>query len=308
VVCRIVEAGDGVRDALDQLRHGGTVLTRHDRVVNIAARHGRLLALHGPDVALTPFGLVVDPVPSAWPAPGTPISRSNTLLAVGSLTVDLATVLLAAPVLPVPAVPPGVTVAGSGDVTMDALSIAHETLAPFVAGSAFGCWWRLTSDDGGALGSALHRRGREAILAMQAALQFGLPDRARIGLAACGLVGLGPGATPAGDDLVLGFLGAWQVFGPCPNDARRVVQAVSHHAEAATTRLAAELYYHLAHGRLSRPVRTLLDASSFGQREDIIVAATDLCGFGATSGRDTIAGIHAYLAARTRDGSLSDRS
>jgi hypothetical protein len=107
-------------------------------------------------------------------------------------------------------------------------------------------------------------------------------------------MGLGPGGTPSGDDFLVGSLAArwWLADDPraCP-----LAASLADRAPSRTTRLAAEFYYHLARGRLSDQLGRLLSALATGEVPEIEQAAEALAGYGATSGRDTIAGVHAAL-------------
>jgi hypothetical protein len=110
------------------------------------------------------------------------------------------------------------------------------------------------------------------------------------------LMGCGPGATPSGDDLLVGFLASWLAFRP-DEKARSLARLLAREAPARTTRLAAEFYHHLALERLTDRLAILLRAVAGGDGAQVHVAAAALAAFGATSGLDTIAGVVCFLAA-----------
>ena len=108
--------------------------------------------------------------------------------------------------------------------------------------------------------------------------------------AADALVGLGPGLTPAGDDVLAGVLVTCVQLGhPLPALAARVRQRAG-----ATTALSADLLRHAAGGRAAPPVLGLLDAL-VGTRP-VGPALADLLAVGSSSGHDTATGV--LLAAR----------
>lgn len=110
------------------------------------------------------------------------------------------------------------------------------------------------------------------------------------GHAADALLGLGPGLTPAGDDLLAGALVTCaHLGGGLPELASRVRRR-GH----LTTALSADLLRHACAGRAAPPVLGLVDAL-VGARP-VAPALTDLLALGATSGADTATGV--LVAAR----------
>jgi hypothetical protein len=108
--------------------------------------------------------------------------------------------------------------------------------------------------------------------------------------AADALLGLGPGLTPAGDDVLAGALVTYAHLGPpLPALAARVRARAD-----ATTALSADLLGHASAGRAAPPVVGLLDAL-VGARA-VGPALDDLLAVGSTSGSDTATGV--LLAAR----------
>jgi hypothetical protein len=113
--------------------------------------------------------------------------------------------------------------------------------------------------------------------------------------AAGGLVGLGPGLTPAGDDLLAGLLVACAQLREAPGaadvaaTAARLGDAVGLRASTATTALSAALLRHAAAGRAAGPVLRLLDA--LVGRTALPAALAGLLAVGHTSGHDTARGV-----------------
>lgn len=110
--------------------------------------------------------------------------------------------------------------------------------------------------------------------------------------AADALLGLGPGLTPAGDDVLAGALVTSAQLGHAlPALAARVGERGK-----ATTALSADLLRHAAAGRAAPPVLGLLDAL-VGARP-VGPALAGLLAVGSTSGHDTATGV--LLAAQAQ--------
>ncbi len=83
--------------------------------------------------------------------------------------------------------------------------------------------------------------------------------------------------------------------------ARRLAAWLAASAPERTSRLAAEFYYHLARECLSEPVEQVLSSLASGATPEAVAnAAAQLARYGASSGRDTLAGIDAYLCRPSR--------
>ena len=120
-----------------------------------------------------------------------------------------------------------------------------------------------------------------------------LSGRHDLACAADALVGLGPGLTPAGDDVLAGVLVTQVHLG------HRLDALAAHVARraGATTALSAELLRHAGEGRAAPPVLGLLEAL-VGARP-VEPALLALLAVGSTSGADTATGV--LLAARSLD-------
>jgi hypothetical protein len=116
-------------------------------------------------------------------------------------------------------------------------------------------------------------------------------------------VGLGPGLTPAGDDVLAGLLAAALAFdrafhgaaGSALTDVTRTAgDAIARHATDATTAVSAALLVHAARGEVAAPAGAVLRA--LAGRGDRRRALDRLLAVGSTSGRDLSVGILAGTA------------
>ncbi len=273
----------GAAEALEQLSEPGRVLSRFQAVINVETAQGRLLAVQVPGPALGPFGLVLAQARfPGWPAPGTAAWVQGRRLRIGPLAIDVG-LALPAPVIEV--APPGKAWDPSRLATL---------LGPFAEQSAFGRIW--AGSDARGVGDPVE----QAVRRLAAAVTMRPENLAAVEQAAVRIMGRGPGATPSGDDLLVGFLAAWMVCRPRHLATQSLIQALVEQAPTRTTRLAGEFYYHLTRGRLSEPLAILLRAVTAGTDRQVLAAARSLASYGATSGLDTIAGVGCYLRACER--------
>lgn len=112
------------------------------------------------------------------------------------------------------------------------------------------------------------------------------------------LVGLGPGLTPSGDDMLGGLLLALRLLGGSIRGGTRAVwladwlgAAVTSYATDRTTSLSATLLHCAAHGQAAGEVVTVLRA--FAGQEPAMPAVTRLLAVGHTSGADLAWGLAA---------------
>src|SRR5207247_10684884 len=107
--------------------------------------------------------------------------------------------------------------------------------------------------------------------------------------AACSLIGLGEGLTPAGDDAIVGALAAIHRLAPgwlAAHAGQR--DRLADAARRRTTDVARDFVLEALDGRFAEPVLALLTS---GSDEDAGSAARRLLVMGATSGTDTLCGI-----------------
>lgn len=115
------------------------------------------------------------------------------------------------------------------------------------------------------------------------------------------LAGLGPGLTPAGDDLLLGVLaGLW--LGRGVRWPTAMVQAVGSQIERLaiprTTSLSATWLHHAAQGEFGEAWHRLTQALSSQQRPTIQSALDPIAASGATSGLAALTGLALCCSAR----------
>ncbi|MEX2503242.1 MAG: DUF2877 domain-containing protein [Egicoccus sp.] len=123
-----------------------------------------------------------------------------------------------------------------------------------------------------------------------------------------GLLGLGPGLTPSGDDLLCGLLSAISLLGPAVGAAdvdarivaaRTVGEVVAVRATSTTTAISAALLAHAARGEVSDVAADVLHA--LAGRQPLAPAVRALLAVGATSGRDLTAGLLAGARVASSD-------
>ena len=113
-------------------------------------------------------------------------------------------------------------------------------------------------------------------------------DRDSAAVAAVRLIGLGPGLTPSGDDVLVGIEAALHALA---QPSAGFLAAVVNDVETRTTELAATLLRHAAGGEFAERLHTLL-AAFLGPEDDGIPAAIERAvAWGATSGTDCLLGV-----------------
>lgn len=123
-----------------------------------------------------------------------------------------------------------------------------------------------------------------------------------------GLLGLGPGLTPSGDDLVLGLLAALKVgeaFRARPAGSDMLSQCVAKLAPQRTNLLSSDILTMGSEGGFNEKVRRALDSIHSRGPCEVSRDVEDLVSLGATSGTDIAAGViigtGEVLVARRRD-------
>jgi len=113
-------------------------------------------------------------------------------------------------------------------------------------------------------------------------------------LSAKNLVGLGPGLSPSGDDLLAGFMAGlrWTVnsFNGNVNRVDKINRTIAHVA-GGTTMLGKQLLIRAAVGEVNEAVEGLLEAILACQVEEVRAATEKVLAIGETSGVDSIVGI-----------------
>ena len=122
----------------------------------------------------------------------------------------------------------------------------------------------------------------ELIVALQAG------DRSGAARVAAGLIGLGPGLTPSGDDALVGIEAALHAL-DSPAAGFLALGVVD--VEDRTTALAATLLHHAAAGEFAERLHVLLRALLGSDDETITTAIDRAAAWGATSGTDCLLGV-----------------
>ena len=122
-------------------------------------------------------------------------------------------------------------------------------------------------------------------------------DMAGVEEATRGLAGLGPGLTPAGDDVLAGFAAVMAMLsarisadGTSRSHVAEVIAAV---ARPRTTMLSGVLLEHAARGEVAEQLGEMLLTLALPVEESgaVLCAADKLLAFGETSGGDTLLGV-----------------
>ena len=147
-------------------------------------------------------------------------------------------------------------------------------------------------------GSLLTRKLSQPVLDLIAATK--IFDAATSTDAAQKMIGLGPGVTPTGDDILLGYLaGLWSTAGEDKENLafiERSGKAVSQ-LTAQTNEISRTYLYHAIHGQFSSSLINLLDAIDHGDEKQILIATKDALRVGHSSGMDSVTGLLIGLAA-----------
>lgn len=147
-----------------------------------------------------------------------------------------------------------------------------------------------------AASSLFFRAGRGALGRMADGIRYGNPQVFVEG--ACGLIGLGEGLTPAGDDCLVGALAILHRFArPWLARHSEIRPPIAAAARGGTTIVGRDFILHALDGAFSEHVLALVAAESV---KDVRRAATRLAATGATSGADTLCGIRLALEALRR--------
>ncbi len=261
---RVLRASPGVAERLlTAPRDAGRVHSVFERALNLDWYDGRLLTLQGPGPLLAPFAASLARLPRS-PAlrPGRQVRRRGDVFALDGVFLE----------------PRGATVV---DTTMpEAGAGPHPALLVLPS----------PSSPANALSSAIGGRARSRL-----AEGVRGQDPAAFIEGALGLVGLGEGLTPAGDDCLVGALAALHRFAPSWLYAHpEISNTVEQTAAIATTTVAREFVAHALAGRFADSLIDLLTAES---ADEVGRAVTQLLRSGATSGADTLCGVHLALAA-----------
>lgn len=253
-------------------------------VVNVAINDG-LVAIATPSTGGLPNGILVD---LGWDyrtlglRPGMPVVFSDGRLEVPAigLHVDMARATPWSPRLRAPN--------GGFDLAADrwrrrsshAWTLAGDRSASGGLGALLGADSAVVDDFG------VVARARAVLVDLRAALLTG--DRAAAIRAVRGLIGLGPGLTPSGDDLVAGLEAALHALDA---PAAGFIGDALDDVDDRTTAVAATLLRHAADGEFAERIHVLLAALLADDDAALLAAVDRACAWGATSGTDSLLGI-----------------
>jgi hypothetical protein len=243
----------------------GRVHSVFARAVNLSWHDGRLLTLQAPGALGAPFAAALARMPATGAIrPGARVRRCGDGLVLGGIGVRWCGATLTSTAMrESPGAPPPALAALRDE--------GHEQ-------SGRALWSPIGHRARSRLAEGLTRRHAETFLD-----------------GAFGLIGLGEGLTPAGDDCLVGALAVVQRFDRSWLAAHPEMRAsVQQRAWDGTTAVAREFVVHALAGHFSESVVDVLEADSF---EVVRGSAARLLGVGATSGSDTLLGIRLALAA-----------
>jgi hypothetical protein len=265
-------------------RFNGVVHSVFDQTCNVRVDDGRLLALLVPSLANVPHGArIAAPVGFGFArhvTPGAPVGCRADVLRMAGLSIDLAT---AKPWEAKPAA-------------------AVDLSAPEVA-RAWRTAWRMLRErrarwDGGQLALLSRAVDHQGLCLARSARQLRIDQAGR---AIEGLIGCGPGLTPSGDDLIVGFLaGLWSTAGddPLRRGFRQALCAAVAAAAEATGDISRVYLAQATRGRFAEPLARLAagigDGASVDEIERLTAAALRV---GHSSGRDGVRGLLLGLTA-----------
>lgn len=115
------------------------------------------------------------------------------------------------------------------------------------------------------------------------------------------MIGLGPGVTPSGDDVLIGFLAGLHCMTGNKKDKRAFIQALGNEIlllSKKTNEISRTYLTHAVKGEFSSSIVALIDAIRDGGEEQLTAAAGNAMRVGHSSGMDTVSGLLIGLAAR----------
>lgn len=267
------------RPAAELLRAGGRgrVLSVHARALNLSLG-GRFLAVVAPELGASPWALLAPPPPAGYAAglaPGEAVTCDGEALRAGAWALRWAGAPLWEPVPPRP----------------------RRLAGPAALNAALAGLDAALAQRGGALAGAdlwaPALRERCAVLGRALAAA----DAAGAAAAAQRLIGLGPGSTPAGDDLLAGctatllLFATWGLLPPVLRPVGEALAAACRGAAGQTTAIASAELAAAATGALVEPAGALIAALAAGDTAAAAGATAALLRLGHTSGADLAQGI-----------------
>lgn len=156
-------------------------------------------------------------------------------------------------------------------------------------------------------GPLLTRRLRQPVLQLIVAAER-FDSRASTD-AAQKMIGLGPGVTPSGDDVLIGFLAGLHSTVASIYERQAFIRAFGDAIlllSKATNDISRTYLYHAVRGEFSSSIVKLVNAICDGEEQQLLSAATNAMRVGHSSGMDSVTGLLIGLALWGASSSYSD--
>ncbi|MBM3179408.1 MAG: DUF2877 domain-containing protein [Chloroflexi bacterium] len=155
-------------------------------------------------------------------------------------------------------------------------------------------------------GSLLARRLRQPILQLIAAAEQ-LDSRSAKD-AAQNMIGLGPGVTPSGDDVLIGFLAGLHSTAGNEKERPAFIQTFGESLlllSEETNEISRTYLYHAIHGQFSSSIIALLDAIHNGDEPRLALVSKETMRVGHSSGMDSVTGLLIGLCVWNKENSYA---
>ncbi|RME71221.1 MAG: DUF2877 domain-containing protein [Chloroflexi bacterium] len=250
----------------------GRVLGVFRRACNLVDPQGRVVALVLPEVGNGPFAAVLSAGVGLFDtlSPGMAAYGNARQIRVGPLHIALDEAVRWTPRLPLPAHPLNISL-----------------ILPLL--EDYADWPRPDSE--AAMARQMGEQAGEAAARLSRSLATRTPGDA-LAEAAARLAGLGNGLTPAGDDFLLGVMAALWLVGK-----GHLVPAIVAASAPRTTALSRAFLEAAGRGEFIEPWHRLVRAWQAENLPELAAAVEKVADFGASSGRDALAGFARTLQA-----------
>ena len=322
-VYKVTSFGAGVMEAWIPVQATGEVVATFERSCYVARPDGRLVCIagdradDGPAMLKVDFGHPLD-MDALGVKVGLPVYvQGGDLILGGHIRLRVADAI--------PWTPPAVGRSAPADAITRRLRTLVEDLTPFVPDSGLAPFVPHAEDLANGRPVQVGTQSQTASLALPRVIDIvrGLScrDESEVDGGVRGLVGLGPGLTPSGDDFLGGMMIALRaLYRPAGGDTSSceadsdmhimtsvLAECVMRNAGAGTTRISASHLAYAAEGVGTAAMHRLLKAILGADADaDCSPAALRVAGVGHTSGWDCLAGlfvgIHVALISRFAHG------
>ncbi|MBI1877356.1 MAG: DUF2877 domain-containing protein [Chloroflexi bacterium] len=249
----------------------GWILGRFERACNLADVEGRVIALTFPEIGNGPFSIVVAGPSDLFEslAIGQPARVAAGKLALGSWQIDLISAKIWEPQI----------------IHFAQPRYLHPAITNIL--TSYTAWPHPVG-----VNSTINNRLAEAAAQLNRVIlePEGYKRSEKIAQAVGQLAGLGSGLTPAGDDYLVGVMAALWLTGQ-----KALLPRMAHMAARQTTTLSAAFLKAAARGEFMEPWHALAQALSAGETGAFSQAIEQVAQFGASSGRDALAGFATTL-------------